>query len=518
MGLLEQTYSAVSPPRMVLADPAVSGAPARCLLAESFEAGFSLSHDTYNSIGVSQGSRQVYYVLSCEEPDVGAKLFGVPLQQPWGAATTGFSPPPGNGAGGKKGNGKGAAPVAQQEGTCKVAVVGDLTEACDDPPSAVVQGKAHVPLVEDPSREHVWFASHVGYYTMVDGMETLPVPPVRPAHIGPYPGGCVLRLNTKTGKLSSLARLDDGEGIITQAFDFQRERIFNLSWPSGWLCIVGRDAASATGWSVLHKLDYPGRGGGESVHPRTGGYRPVCRSMAVDPRTGKCYLSNTAGDILEVDVEGGGGAAAGAPSVKPVLSGSEGLVRDYFGKYDITAPGSMGYHWRQVQWVDGHRGTGCIVGMHGNSGYLFEVSLPAPASGGRASLELVERLTSLPSRRSGLGDQFSYGYLGFEVKNGFAYYLTGAPIYGADGKRVLGKASTNKGEAKGLEHLHLVTYDLAKGAYADHGPIFYAARIGFPTYVNSIAVGGDGWVYALGNFPDGKTDLFRVRDPHFDAA
>ena len=70
------------------------------------------------------------------------------------------------------------------------------------------------------------------------------------------------------------------------------------------------------------------------------------------------------------------------------------------------------------------------------------------------------------------------------------------------------------GEAKGLEHLHLVTYTLATDAYVDHGPIFYSDRIGYPTYVNSIAVGGDGWVYALGRLPSGLTDLFRVADPH----
>ena len=51
----------------------------------------------------------------------------------------------------------------------------------------------------------------------------------------------------------------------------------------------------------------------------------------------------------------------------------------------------MGCHWRQVQWVDGHRG-GCIMGMHGNSGYLFELCLDTT---GGATLELVERLTSL---------------------------------------------------------------------------------------------------------------------------
>ena len=47
-----------------------------------------------------------------------------------------------------------------------------------------------------------------------------------------------------------------------------------------------------------------------------------------------------------------------------------------------------------------------------------------------------------------MGDQFSYGYLGFTVRKG-VYYLTGGPIFDADGRRVAGKESTAKGEAKG---------------------------------------------------------------------
>ena len=57
-----------------------------------------------------------------------------------------------------------------------------------------------------------------------------------------------------------------------------------------------------------------------------------------------------------------------------VLSGSEGLVRDYFGTFSPNAAGSMAFHWRQVQWCAERQ---AVVGMHGNSGYLFELTLPA---------------------------------------------------------------------------------------------------------------------------------------------
>ena len=463
----QQAAAAARPP---LAPPPL--APPK-LLAEALDSHFEHAHDTYNSVGVT-ASGDVCYVLSSATADVGGVLFRF--------------------------DGAAASEVAQ------------LTAACGDPPRRVAQGKAHCPLLCDAEGDGAtYFGTHVGWYTEVDGMETLPA--VGPGGLGAYPGGCLLRLEPDGTTVTRLARLPDGEGVLTLAADFRRRRLFCLLWPSGRLCVArpaGADGGGAAGgdaWQVeVH--DYPGRGGGEGVHPRTGEYRPVCRALVVDPRSGRALWSNAFGEILAYD---GGGGAAGAGAVHVLLSGAEGLVRDYFGSFDPAAPGSMGYHWRQAQWCEASQ---TILGMHGNSGYLFELSLPAADDdGARPLLQLRARLASAPSQRCGMADQFSYGYLGFQERGGRVFYLTGAPIFGADGRRLAGKASTAKGEAKGLEHLHLVTYDLANDRYEDHGAIFYANRLGFPTYVNSLAVGTDGWLYALGRMPNGRTDLFRVRAP-----
>jgi hypothetical protein len=92
------------------------------------------------------------------------------------------------------------------------------------------------------------------------------------------------------------------------------------------------------------------------------------------------------------------------------------------------------------------------------------------------------------------------------------YYLTGGPIYEA-GKRVAGKSSTAKGESKGREDLHLVTYDIPARGYVDHGPILFENGQR-PTYVNSVAVGKDCSVYALTRVAEddrARTDLMRVQ-------
>jgi len=94
------------------------------------------------------------------------------------------------------------------------------------------------------------------------------------------------------------------------------------------------------------------------------------------------------------------------------------------------------------------------------------------------------------------------------------HYLTGGPVY-VDGKRVKGKDSTAMGESKGVENLHLVTYDIPTGRYHDHGAIFFPDG-DRPAYVNSIAMGKDGSVYSLSRIRRGEktvTDLFQVRGP-----
>ncbi len=124
---------------------------------------------------------KIYYVLSSELHDIGAKMFRYD-------------------------------PVADQ-----IEPLGDITEACGEKDAkTIVQGKSHVNFVEQGGK--LYFATHVGYYSIIDGMEKIGIPP---EGWKPYPGGHFLAFDMKTKKFEDLAKAPHGEGIITFTMDTQ---------------------------------------------------------------------------------------------------------------------------------------------------------------------------------------------------------------------------------------------------------------------------------------------------------
>ena len=421
--------------------------PARRLVAERFDSGFPQGHDTYNGMICGSDGR-IYYVLSAEAHDLGGRMFA-------------FDPATGT-----------------------VTQVGDLNEACGEKDAkSIAQGKSHVNFVEADGR--LYFATHVGFYSMVDGMETMGIPP---AGWTKYPGGHLLAYDLEAGTFEDLGLAPEGEGVLAFAMDPERGRMFGLTWPGGMFFrfdLATRNLRNFGGTCA----------GGESVKGER--YRTICRSIAVDPADGSAYFSTSEGDIFRY--------RADTDAVGKVEG--EDLRKDYFGLYDPASPGHMGYNWRQTF----HRpADGMIYGVHGNSGYLFRFDPRRPR------IEVLDRLTSDVSKRSGMFDQFSYGYLGFAPgpDGDTIHYLTGGPIY-ENGTRLKGRDRIAMGAAKGLENLHLVTWHIPTGRCRDQGAIFYpdGSR---PLYVNSIAIGKDGSVYSLARVPDAnrvRADLFRVKGP-----
>lgn len=423
--------------------------PKKSLLAKSYYSGFEKAHDTYNAIS-SASDGNIYYVLSSAEHNVGGQMY---VYYPDSDSTE---------------------------------FLADLTDICGEKEvKAISQGKSHVNFYEKDGK--LYFATHVGFYEMIDGMERLPVH--APEGYKLYPGGHILSYDLTTKRFNNLELAPDDEGIITMTLDAARGHIYGITWPKGYFIHYDIEKDTLRNLGLISANGEAGTPGDD--------YRVLCRSMFVDHRDGAVYYSTADGDIFSYS------------PFSATIEKVEGvdLRLDYFGKYDYTGPGSMGYNWRRIIWYSKE---GVAYGVHGNSGYLFKFDPQ------ERKIEIVERLTSEPSKKSGMFDQFSYGYLGFGLgpDKKTLYYLTGGPVY-IDGKRIKGKEHIAMGAARGLENLHLITYNIPKAEYIDHGPVFYEDG-GKPTYVNSIAIGRKGHVYTLARFEhNGEIieDLVKIENP-----
>jgi hypothetical protein len=162
--------------------------------------------------------------------------------------------------------------------TRQIRNIGSLTEAAGEKGSkAIPQGKSHVNFVEWQGK--LYFSSHVGYYTMVDGRETMGIPP--PGY-KPYPGGHFMVYDMATGRIQSLAKASPEQGIIDFGMDGKRNRLYGLTWPSGQF--LRYDLASKQ-LKNLGPISRQGEAGSGST------YRILCRSLAVDPEDGSVYVT-----------------------------------------------------------------------------------------------------------------------------------------------------------------------------------------------------------------------------------
>jgi hypothetical protein len=406
------------------------------LSADSFDSGFAQAHATFNGM-LAASDGKIYYVLCSESIDIGAQM---------------YSYDPANG---------------------RILHLADLTEASGEKGMhAIPQGKSHVNFVE--SQGKLYFATHVGYYTRVNGREAMGVPP--PGY-KPYPGGHFLRYDMASGKVERLADAPPEQGIIDFNLDAKRGRLYGMTWPSAHF--LRFDLAS----KQLKDLGPTSREGEAGNGPN---YRVICRSLAVDPEDGSVYFTTADGDIKRYRHD---------RDAIETLTGAN-MRKDYFGSFDLDTKPGMGYNWRQTFWYAPEK---VFYGLHGTSGYLFRFDPRAP------KIELIERITSEPSRRSGMNDSFAYGYLSFTLgpDGRTIYYLTAGP------------AKDQKADQKSRgarADLRLVTYAIPGAEYRDHGAIFLSDGQ-TPADIQSIAVAKDGSVYTLATFTrNGRhtTDLVRI--------
>src|SRR5450759_5344338 len=176
------------------AESLVVSTPDAKLIATVYNSGFEHAHDTYNGLS-SASDGKIYYVLCSQLIDVAGQMYS-------------FDPKTG-----------------------KIEHLGDLTEICGEKDMKVVaQGKSHVNFVE--SKGKLYFATHLGYYSIINGMEKTGVPE---KGYKAYRGGHLLAYDMKNKTFEDLGIGPNHEGIITMNMDTQRGLIYGLSWPTGIL-------------------------------------------------------------------------------------------------------------------------------------------------------------------------------------------------------------------------------------------------------------------------------------------
>jgi hypothetical protein len=340
-------------------------------------------------------------------------------------------------------------------GTKEITHIDDLNDAVGQKIKAVAQGKSHVNFVQ--AGDTLYFSTHLGYYNQSSGVERTAV---APNGYLPYPGGHFLSYDMKTGKFTNLAIAPGGQGIIAMNMDVQRGRLYGITWPYGNFLSYDLKTKKLKNYGTFFH-------GGE-LGTLGSTYRVICRRIALDPVDGTAYFTTGDGAIHRYRYN------TDTVDTLPDIN----LKKDYFGKFNPAR--SMAYNWRAAVWVPSQHS---FYAVNGTSGYLFRFDPAGP------SVEVLKRLTSEPSKRSGMFDKSGYGYLGLVLgPDGHTlYYLTGAPL---SPKERAAKAHSQK------EGTHLITYDISTGQYQDHGSVEFDN--GEPiTPPQSLVMGHDGTLYAL---------------------
>lgn len=326
---------------------------------------------------------------------------------------------------------------------------------------AVAQGKVHVNFMEDQGK--LYFSTHLGYYNESSGIERRGTPP---EGYKPYPGGHFMSYDLRTGKFESLAMAPDHEGIISFNMDVKRGQLYGLTWPTGHLLRFDLKSRQLKDLGTVFEGGEAGKIGST--------YRAICRRIVVDPDDGSVYFTTGDGAIHKYSYQ--------RDRVETVPGVS--LRKDYFGQFDPSKHG-MAYNWRAAVWNPNDH---AIYGVNGASGYLFRFS---PAT---RNVRVLHRLTSKPSQATGMFDKVAYGYLGLalDVRSDVLYYLTGSPL------------PPGSGLAEGS---HLITYDIARTKYEDHGQIILDN--GQPAGdEQALALGHNGVIYTLTDIRrDGRHEM-----------
>jgi hypothetical protein len=237
--------------------------------------------------------------------------------------------------------------------------------------------------------------------------------------------------------------------------DTKAEVLYGLTWPSGILLSYDINNQDLRCWGAVQ-----GRGAwGRKPHK----WEMICRTLAVDPN-GFVYGSTMDGRIWKYD-----------PDKVIRVNFIEGLdlKRVPFSQSaEETMKGTFRHNWRTIEW---NPKTNSFWGLHFECATLFEF---VPSQNYiRAVAEFGhEAYFGMPRNPE-------ISQLGFTIgpKNTI-FYLTHGPVVEIKGRKNIQSS------------LYLITYEIDKAKYTNHGPIFSQnkRRVFF---AESIAIGTDDHIY-----------------------
>jgi hypothetical protein len=337
---------AVAVPRRKRDEPTPLGAPDRARL----RLGLCDAHDTYNGIGAASDGR-IYYVLSSERHDVAAQMFVLD---------------PASG---------------------RPRRVADLDEATGQKGRHVIaQGKSHVNFVEAGGK--LYFATHIGFYSIVDGMETMGIPPraSRAIRAGTCSPTTWQRAGSTTSPTAPSRKASDHERRWAAAAhlraDLAQRRVLPLRRRVPRVQDLGR----------FFEKGENGKG------------RSTARSAARSPsirKTARC-TSRAA------RARSSATATIGRRS-SPVAG--DDLKKDYSANTIPTSPGTWPTTGGRRRTAPRTAASTACTGTRGTCSR----SIPRAER-----VEVLDRITSEPFTAQRMFDQFSYGYLGFTLGPGRA--------------------------------------------------------------------------------------------------
>ena len=318
--------------------------------------------------------------------------------------------------------------------------VGSVTGVTTGPEGELSQGKIHTPFFEHDKVIYFGTAYGPAGYTTHSKRK-------------PYPGGCFVAYDQKSGAARVVGRAPVKEGIMTLEPDFSRNCLYGVSYPNGLLLRCDIETGEVVNLGAIDDQFITRK----SMPP----FIDVVRCLVVHPDTGIVYGSRKDGAIWQYDPAKGTISETGL-NVKQGIVGESGKEARALSQWRMA-----------VLSPDKNK----IYATHQGTASLFELDLKTH------SITPLVRICA-DADLNGPGNLIG-SRLAFLLEDGMIHHLTHGPAVDVDGR-----------ELNPSYQVHYVTYNLATKERIDYGPLMAAdeRRI---CHADTLAMLPDGRLFSL---------------------